>query len=131
MMRVVLGGERKRIATCEMEFGMKYVVHMDEISTGLDSAALCDIMKTQRSIDKKLQKAVDIALLHPASDVFDLFDNHFESRGSRCAPKRVVVEYLLNLGANQQHQSETESREIGRLLLTSVDYTCNLMCSAY
>ncbi|GAB9474258.1 Atp-binding protein, partial [Globisporangium polare] len=39
MLRGVSGGERKRVTTGEMEFGMKYVTLMDEISTGLDSAA--------------------------------------------------------------------------------------------
>ncbi|GAB9476697.1 Atp-binding protein, partial [Globisporangium polare] len=38
MLRGVSGGERKRVTTGEMEFGMKYVTLMDEISTGLDSA---------------------------------------------------------------------------------------------
>ncbi|KAI9916521.1 hypothetical protein PsorP6_016794 [Peronosclerospora sorghi] len=57
MLRGVSGGERKRV-TGEMEFGTNYVKLMDDISTGLDSAATYDILKTQRSITKKLQKTV-------------------------------------------------------------------------
>ena len=72
MMRGVSGGERKRVTTGEMEFGMKYVTLMDEISTGLDSAATFDIIKAQRSIAKKLRKTVVIALLQPAPEVFEL-----------------------------------------------------------
>eukprot|EP00644_Phytophthora_capsici_P006577 jgi/Phyca11/118676/e_gw1.36.567.1 len=36
MLRGVSGGERKRVTTGEMAFGDKYVMLMDEISTGLD-----------------------------------------------------------------------------------------------
>ncbi|KAE9156607.1 hypothetical protein PF005_g33144 [Phytophthora fragariae] len=52
MTRGVSGGERKRVTTGEMEFGNKFVMMMDEISTGLDSAATFDIITTQRSIAK-------------------------------------------------------------------------------
>ncbi|RLN13749.1 hypothetical protein BBJ28_00017787 [Nothophytophthora sp. Chile5] len=126
MLRGVSGGERKRVTTGEMEFGMKYVTLMDEISTGLDSAATFDIISTQRSIAKKLQKTVVIALLQPAPEVFDLFDDviilnegevmyhgpreqivgYFESLGFACPPDRDVADYLLDLGTNQQRKYE-------------------------
>ncbi|OQR82096.1 ATP-binding Cassette (ABC) Superfamily, partial [Achlya hypogyna] len=50
MLRGVSGGERKRVTVGEMEFGMKMVSFMDEISTGLDSAATFDIVKSQKSM---------------------------------------------------------------------------------
>ncbi|KAJ8578971.1 hypothetical protein ON010_g231 [Phytophthora cinnamomi] len=75
MLRGVSGGERKRVTTGEMEFGMKYMTLMDEISTGLDSAATYDIINTQRGIAKTLLKTVVIALLQPAPEVFALFDD--------------------------------------------------------
>ncbi|RLN81533.1 hypothetical protein BBJ28_00019866, partial [Nothophytophthora sp. Chile5] len=75
MMRGISGGERKRVTTGEMEFGMKYVTLMDEISTGLDSAATYDIINTQRSVAQKLRKTVVIALLQPSPEVFALFDD--------------------------------------------------------
>ncbi|CEG38885.1 atp-binding cassette superfamily [Plasmopara halstedii] len=126
MMRGVSGGERKRVTTGEMEFGMKYVTLMDEISTGLDSAATYDIIKTQRSIAKRLKKTVIIALLQPAPEVFELFDDviilnegeimyhgpreqivsHFESLGFECPPERDIADYLLDLGTNQQYKYE-------------------------
>ncbi|KAG6578148.1 ATP-binding cassette (ABC) Superfamily [Phytophthora cinnamomi] len=122
MRRGVSGGERKRVTTGEMEFGMKYMTLMDEISTGLDSAATFDIIKTQRSIAKKLHKTIVIALLQPAPEVFDLFDNvvilndgevmyhgprvqtlpFFESLGFKCPPGRDVADFLLDLGTKQQ-----------------------------
>ncbi|KAF4315195.1 hypothetical protein BBO99_00008563 [Phytophthora kernoviae] len=126
MLRGVSGGERKRVTTGEMEFGMKYVSLMDEISTGLDSAATYDIICTQRSIAKTLHKAVAISLLQPAPEVFALFDYilimnesevmyhglredvvpYFESLGFKCPPDRDIADYLLDLGTRMQHQYE-------------------------
>lgn len=75
MTRGVSGGERKRVTAAEMELGMKSVVFMDEISTGLGSAATFDIINTQRSVARKLRKTVVIALLQPSPEVFALFDD--------------------------------------------------------
>ncbi|GMF40439.1 unnamed protein product [Phytophthora lilii] len=128
MIRGVSGGERKRVTTGEMEFGMKFVSMMDEISTGLDSAATFDIIKTQRSIAHKLNKTVVIALLQPSPEIFALFDNvmilnegelmyhgpcskvesYFESLGFMCPPERDIADYLLDLGTRQQYRYEVE-----------------------
>uniref|UniRef100_K3WZM0 ABC transporter domain-containing protein n=1 Tax=Globisporangium ultimum (strain ATCC 200006 / CBS 805.95 / DAOM BR144) TaxID=431595 RepID=K3WZM0_GLOUD len=106
-----------------MEFGMKYVTLMDEISTGLDSAATYDIINTQRSIAKTFRKTVVIALLQPAPEVFALFDevmilnegevmyhgpreqvvDYFQGLGFVCPPQRDVADFLLDLGTNQQY----------------------------
>ncbi|GLE11050.1 hypothetical protein PINS_up023348 [Pythium insidiosum] len=45
MIRGISGGQRKRVTTGEMMFGKKNVLIMDEISTGLDSAATFDIVQ--------------------------------------------------------------------------------------
>ncbi|KAG7377442.1 hypothetical protein PHYBOEH_000872, partial [Phytophthora boehmeriae] len=128
MIRGVSGGERKRVTTGEMEFGMKYVSLMDEISTGLDSAATYDIIKTQRSVAHTLRKTVVIALLQPSPEIFSLFDDvmilnegelmyhgpcnkvegYFESLGFKCPPGRDIADYLLDLGTPEQHQYEVE-----------------------
>ncbi|GLE00166.1 hypothetical protein PINS_up008893 [Pythium insidiosum] len=99
---------------------------MDEISTGLDSAATFDIVKTQRSIAKKFRKTVVIALLQPSPEVFALFDDvlilnegrvmyhgprdqalgYFESLGFKCPPRRDVADFLLDVGTSQQHKYE-------------------------
>ncbi|DAZ92658.1 TPA: hypothetical protein N0F65_001618 [Lagenidium giganteum] len=132
MLRGISGGERKRVTTGEMEFGMKYVTLMDEISTGLDSAATFDIISTQRSIAKTFRKTVVISLLQPSPEVFSLFDNviilnegevmyngpreqvveYFERLGFVCPPHRDVADFLLDLGTNQQKQYET-GRPVG------------------
>ncbi|KAG9410897.1 hypothetical protein AC1031_018925 [Aphanomyces cochlioides] len=124
MLRGVSGGERKRVMIGEMEFGMKQVSLMDEISTGLDSAATFDIVKSQRSMAKCLKKTIVIALLQPSPEVFELFDDvtimnegyviyhgprkealpYFESFGFKCPPNRDVADFLLDLGTPQQLQ---------------------------
>uniref|UniRef100_H3H0T0 ABC transporter domain-containing protein n=1 Tax=Phytophthora ramorum TaxID=164328 RepID=H3H0T0_PHYRM len=126
MLRGVSGGERKRVTTGEMEFGMKYMTLMDEISTGLDSAATFDIITTQRSIAKCLHKTIVIALLQPAPEVFNLFDNvmvlnqgeiiyhgprdeavaYFETLGFQCPEGRDAADFLLDLGTNMQKKYE-------------------------
>eukprot|EP00644_Phytophthora_capsici_P006567 jgi/Phyca11/18396/fgenesh1_pg.PHYCAscaffold_36_\ len=128
MLRGVSGGERKRVTTGEMAFGDKYVMLMDEISTGLDSAATFDIITTQRSLAKKFRKTVVISLLQPSPEVFGLFDDvmilnaghlmyhgpceqalsYFESLGFKCPPSRDVADFLLDLGTNKQYQYEVK-----------------------
>ncbi|DAZ97150.1 TPA: hypothetical protein N0F65_004764 [Lagenidium giganteum] len=127
MLRGVSGGERKRVTTGEMEFGMKYATFMDEISTGLDSAATFDIVKSQRSLARQFGKTVVIALLQPAPEVFALFDNvillneghvvyngpcdrvveYFSGLGIVCPPGRNVADFLLDVGTENQLKYET------------------------
>ncbi|CAK4721546.1 unnamed protein product, partial [Aphanomyces euteiches] len=114
----------QRVTVGEMEFGVKQVSFMDEISTGLDSAATFDIVKSQRSMAKSLKKTIVIALLQPSPEVFDLFDDvmimnegyvmyhgprsealrYFESFGFKCPPGRDVADFLLDLGTPEQDQ---------------------------
>ncbi|GMF27084.1 unnamed protein product [Phytophthora fragariaefolia] len=111
-----------------MEFGMKYVSLMDQISTGLGSAATYDIICTQRSIAKTLHKAVAISLLQPAPEVLAWFDfllimnegevmypglrdqvlPYIESRGFKCPPDRDIADYLLDLGTRLQYHYEVK-----------------------
>ncbi|KAF4315042.1 hypothetical protein JM18_009622, partial [Phytophthora kernoviae] len=128
MTRGISGGERKRVTTGEMEFGTKYISLMDEISTGLDSAATYDIINTQRSVAHTLKKTVVIALLQPSPEVFALFDDvmilnegqlmyhgpcnqveaYFETLGFSCPPGRDIADYLLDLGTQEQYQYQVD-----------------------
>ncbi|ETV87104.1 hypothetical protein H257_02102 [Aphanomyces astaci] len=103
---------------------MKPVSLLDEISTGLDSAATFDIIKAQQSAARHLKKTIVVALLQPAPEVFDLFDDvilfnqgyimyhgrgldavgYFEAMGFTCPPYRDVADFLLDLGTTQQDQ---------------------------
>ncbi|OWZ17807.1 Pleiotropic drug resistance protein transporter [Phytophthora megakarya] len=115
------------LENCEMAFGNKLVLMMDEISTGLDSAATFDIISTQRSLAKAFNKTVVISLLQPSPEVFELFDevlllndgyemyhgpraevvNYFEDKGFKCPPNRDVADFLMDLGTDKQRQYET------------------------
>ncbi|GLE01496.1 hypothetical protein PINS_up010326 [Pythium insidiosum] len=124
MIRGISGGQRKRVTTGEMMFGKKNVLIMDEISTGLDSAATYDIVNSFRAIAKALGKTVVISLLQPSPEVFDLFDevlllnegevmyhgprdqikSYFADLGLVCPPRRDLADFLLDLGSAAQKQ---------------------------
>ncbi|TMW67542.1 hypothetical protein Poli38472_011162 [Pythium oligandrum] len=131
MLRGVSGGQRKRVTTGEMLFGMKQVLVMDEISTGLDSASTFDIVKTFRSLAKRLNKTIIISLLQPSPEVFDLFDDvlilnegdviyhgprdqavtYFRDMGLICPPRRDVADFLLDIGTREQLQYHESGRD--------------------
>ncbi|EGZ10029.1 hypothetical protein PHYSODRAFT_338734 [Phytophthora sojae] len=104
MLRGVSGGERKRVTTGEMAFGSKNVLVLDEISTGLDSAATFDIVSTQRSLAKKFRKTVVISLLQPPPEVFELFDQVILLNDGYVmyhCPRQRALAYFESLGFNQ------------------------------
>ncbi|POM69882.1 ABC Superfamily [Phytophthora palmivora] len=129
MVRGVSGGEKKRVTIGEMILGMQPGVFMDEISTGLDSAATFDIVNTQRTIAQTLGKTMVISLLQPPPDVFELFDDvillnegdvmyygpretvvdYFRELGLLCPPNRDIADFLLDLATPQQHTYESST----------------------
>uniref|UniRef100_A0AAV1TDQ4 ABC transporter domain-containing protein n=1 Tax=Peronospora matthiolae TaxID=2874970 RepID=A0AAV1TDQ4_9STRA len=142
MTRGVSGGERKRVATGEMAFGNKYVMMMDEISTGLDSATTFDIITMHRSLAKTFCKTVVISLLQPSPEVFALFDNvmilnaghlvyhgpcakvqdYFKSLGFECPPTRDIADFLLDLGTSEQYQYEVKLEKERTLIRTPTEF---------
>ncbi|EGZ04791.1 hypothetical protein PHYSODRAFT_342980 [Phytophthora sojae] len=117
LMRGISGGEKKRVTTGEMEFGMKYVTLMDEISTGLDSAATFDIINTQCSVARKFNKTVvalfDEILILNAGEVMyhgpmQEVVPYFSALGFECPTGRDVADFLMDLGTKQQGQYQVE-----------------------
>ncbi|DBA01463.1 TPA: hypothetical protein N0F65_005582 [Lagenidium giganteum] len=126
MTRGVSGGERKRVTTGEMHFGLKFVLCMDEITTGLDSAASFDILRMHRSLARKLRMTMVISLLQPTPEILALFDDilllneghvmyygpcarvesYFQELGFERPPRRDVADFLLDLGTDQQSRYE-------------------------
>ncbi|KAE9031910.1 hypothetical protein PR001_g9244 [Phytophthora rubi] len=122
MLRGVSGGERKRVTTGEMMFGMKRLQLLDEISTGLDSAATYDICKSMKSAARNFNSTVVISLLQSSPEVFELFDDvllmndgsimvhgkredvvsYFEHMGFHCPPRKDVADFLLDLGTDKK-----------------------------
>ncbi|GLE01188.1 hypothetical protein PINS_up010018 [Pythium insidiosum] len=126
MLRGVSGGEKKRVTIGEMAFGNRFVALMDEITTGLDSAAAFDIVNMQRSLARQFRKTVVISLLQPSPEIFALFDDvlilndgyvtyhgpcadvqqYFAGLGFVCPPRRDLADFLVDLGTDQQTQYE-------------------------
>ncbi|RLN85294.1 hypothetical protein BBJ28_00019481 [Nothophytophthora sp. Chile5] len=122
LQRGVSGGERKRVTTGEMLVGLKLALFLDSITTGLDSAAAFDIVASMRSLSRAFGQTVVAALLQPAPEVFELFDDvlllmggrvayhgpvtqvrsYFEALGFRCPPERDFADFLMDLGTDEQ-----------------------------
>ncbi|XP_052185165.1 ABC transporter G family member 31 isoform X2 [Diospyros lotus] len=114
MLRGISGGQRKRVTTGEMVVGPRKTLFMDEISTGLDSSTTYQIVKCTRNFVHQMEGTVLMALLQPAPETFDLFDElillsdgylvyqgpreealeFFESLGFRLPPRKGVADFL-------------------------------------
>nr|XP_011460946.1 PREDICTED: ABC transporter G family member 31 [Fragaria vesca subsp. vesca] len=101
MLRGVSGGQRKRVTTGEMAVGPRKAMFMDEISTGLDSSTTYQIVKCIGNFVHHMEATVLIALLQPAPETFELFDDlvllaegHMVYQG----PRAEVLEFFESLG---------------------------------
>ncbi|KAJ6964438.1 ABC transporter G family member 31 [Populus alba x Populus x berolinensis] len=114
MLRGVSGGQRKRVTTGEMIVGPRKTLFMDEISTGLDSSTTYQIVKCIGNFVHLMEATVLMALLQPAPETFDLFDDlvllsegyvvyqgpraevleFFESLGFKLPPRKGVADFL-------------------------------------
>eukprot|EP00877_Chromochloris_zofingiensis_P010755 jgi/Chrzof1/5933/Cz16g21030.t1 len=117
LLRGVSGGERKRVTTAEMVVGPRRVLLMDEISTGLDSATLYDVITFFGAMTHGMQLTTLVSLLQPPPEVFALFDDlllltdghiiyhgpiaealpFFSSLGFRCPERKDVPSFLLEI----------------------------------
>ncbi|KAK9906410.1 hypothetical protein WJX75_001426 [Coccomyxa subellipsoidea] len=75
MVRGISGGQRKRVTTGEMVVGPMKTLFLDEISTGLDSSTTYLITKCIRNFVHMQEATVLLALLQPAPETFELFDD--------------------------------------------------------
>ncbi|EEY57236.1 ATP-binding Cassette (ABC) Superfamily [Phytophthora infestans T30-4] len=131
LQRGVSGGEKKRVTTGEMLVGFKLALFLDNITTGLDSAAAFDIISTLRGRARSFGQTVVAALLQPAPEIFELFDDvlllmrgrvayhgpvqevrgYFESLGFYCPPGRDFADFLMDLGTDEQLRYQTGSAQ--------------------
>ncbi|KAM1341583.1 hypothetical protein ACFX2F_006016 [Malus domestica] len=125
MVRGVSGGQRKRVTTGEMAVGPRKALFMDEISTGLDSSTTFQIVKCTRNFVHLMDATILMALLQPAPETFDLFDDlvllseghvvyhgpraqvleFFESLGFRLPPRKGVADFLQEV-TSKKDQSQ-------------------------
>ncbi|KAL2345196.1 hypothetical protein Fmac_006481 [Flemingia macrophylla] len=114
MRRGISGGQKKRVTTGEMLVGPAKALFMDEISTGLDSSTTFQICKFIRQMVHIMDETMVIALLQPAPETFELFDDiillsegqivyqgprehvleFFEQMGFKCPPRKGVADFL-------------------------------------
>jgi ABC-type multidrug transport system ATPase subunit/ABC-type multidrug transport system permease subunit len=112
--RGISGGQRRRVTAGEVLVSGVSVVLGDELSTGLDSQASFDIVKSLRSWAKAMNGTVILALLQPSPEVVALFDqlilldqgkvvvhgtaaqveDHFRSLGFVCPPRKDFADFL-------------------------------------
>ncbi|MEW5298072.1 MAG: hypothetical protein WDW36_001233 [Sanguina aurantia] len=95
------GGERKRVTTAEMLVGPRKILMMDEISTGLDSATLYNIIQRSARATAAMELTTVISLLQPPPEVFNLFADLIlmtEGRVIYHGPVSEVLPFFASLG---------------------------------
>ncbi|GJP69950.1 hypothetical protein CLOP_g944 [Closterium sp. NIES-67] len=117
LVRGISGGQKKRLTTGEEMVGMRQVLLMDEISTGLDSSTTFLIARCLHHLTHALRTTTLVALLQPAPETFALFDDvlllaeghvvyHgpregvmglFQSLGFDCPRRKGVADFLLEV----------------------------------
>ncbi|KAL6187979.1 hypothetical protein ACLB2K_039374 [Fragaria x ananassa] len=101
MKRGISGGQKKRVTTGEMLVGPAKAFFMDEISTGLDSSTTFQIVRYMRQMVHILDVSMVIALLQPAPETYDLFDDIMllsEGRIVYQGPRENVLEFFEYMG---------------------------------
>ncbi|CAI9101367.1 OLC1v1038673C1 [Oldenlandia corymbosa var. corymbosa] len=114
MRRGISGGQKRRLTTGEMVVGPAKALFMDEISNGLDSSTTYQMVSWLQQLAHLTDATILVALLQPAPEVFDLFDDiilmaegkiiyhgpkskvveFFESCGFRCPERKGVADFL-------------------------------------
>eukprot|EP00891_Asterochloris_glomerata_P009650 jgi/Astpho2/9650/Aster-03918 len=131
MIRGVSGGQRKRVTTGEMMVGPKSVLLMDEISTGLDSSNTFQIVRCIRDFVHLRQATVLMALLQPAPETYELFDDvlllseghviyhgpvnnvmdFFEGQGFRIPERKGIPDFLQEVTSYKDQAQYWHGRE--------------------
>ncbi|CEG47929.1 atp-binding cassette superfamily [Plasmopara halstedii] len=142
LLRGVSGGERKRVTVGEVLVGGQSLFLCDEISTGLDSAATFDIVKSMRTWCKTLGGSVIVALLQPTPEVVEMFDDilmineghmvyhgprteildYFNSLGFVCPPRVDPADFLIEVTSGRGHRYSNGTVPRKELPVTSEDF---------
>ncbi|PPS18091.1 hypothetical protein GOBAR_AA02492 [Gossypium barbadense] len=114
MNRGISGGEKRRLTTGEMIIGPTKALFMDEISSGLDSSTIFQIVTCLQQLTHITEATILVSLLQPPPETFDLFDDiilmeegkivyqgprnyvqeFFEHCGFRCPERKGVADFL-------------------------------------
>ena len=129
LLRGVSGGERKRVSIGVELVTCPSVLFMDEPTTGLDSAAAYDVIKSLRGLANSGIPII-VSLLQPSQELYNLFDTlilmdkrecayfgpanncveYFESVGFTCPKNKNVAEFLLDICTPDGDQYHNEKR---------------------
>ncbi|KAL0309566.1 UNVERIFIED_CONTAM: ABC transporter G family member 39 [Sesamum radiatum] len=124
MRRGISGGQIKRVTTGEMLVGAAKALFMDEISTGLDSSTTFQILKCMRQMVHIIDVTMIIALLQPAPETYDLFDDiillsegqivyqgprenileFFGYMGFKCPERKGVADFLQEVSSKKDQE---------------------------
>ncbi|GJM99044.1 hypothetical protein PR202_ga16106 [Eleusine coracana subsp. coracana] len=124
MLRGISGGQKKRVTTAEMLVTPGRALFMDEISTGLDSSTTFQIVNSIRQTIHIVGGTAVIALLQPAPETFELFDDiillsdgqliyngprehvleFFESVGFKCPQRKGVADFLQEVTSRKDQR---------------------------
>ncbi|XVF05221.1 hypothetical protein REPUB_Repub05bG0153200 [Reevesia pubescens] len=124
MRRGISGGQKKRVTTGEMLVGPAKAFFMDEISTGLDSSTTFQIVKYMKQMVHIMDITMIIALLQPAPETFDLFDDvillsegqivyqgprekvldFFEDMGFKCPERKGIADFLQEVTSKKDQE---------------------------
>ncbi|CAH0493288.1 unnamed protein product [Peronospora farinosa] len=149
LLRGVSGGERKRVTVGEVLIGGQSLFLCDEISTGLDSAATFDIIKSLRTWCKTLGGSSVIALLQPTPEVVEMFDDilmineghmayhgprtkildYFEGHGFTCPPRVDPADFLIEVTSGRGQRYANGTISIKDLPVSSEDFN-NRFCQS-
>ncbi|KAK9804995.1 hypothetical protein WJX73_009787 [Symbiochloris irregularis] len=101
VLRGVSGGQKKRVTTGDITVGPSRVLLMDEITTGLDSSNAFTIVQCFAHIAHHEKATILMALLQPAPEVFELFDDIMllaEGRVVFAGPREELVPFFSWIG---------------------------------
>uniref|UniRef100_A0A0E0EQV9 ABC transporter domain-containing protein n=1 Tax=Oryza meridionalis TaxID=40149 RepID=A0A0E0EQV9_9ORYZ len=124
MVRGISGGQKKRLTTAEMLVTPGRALFMDEISTGLDSSTTFQIVNSIRQTVHILGGTAVIALLQPAPETYELFDEiiilsdgqvvyngprdhvleFFQSIGFKCPERKGVADFLQEVTSRKDQK---------------------------
>ncbi|KAG5525514.1 hypothetical protein RHGRI_031979 [Rhododendron griersonianum] len=101
MRRGISGGQKKRLTIGEMIIGPTKALFMDEISNGLDSSTTYQIVSCLKQLAHITNATILVALLQPAPEIFDLFDDIILMEGGKVVyhgPCSCVLEFFEDCG---------------------------------
>lgn len=143
MLRGISGGQKKRVTTGEMLVGPARAMFMDEISTGLDSSTTYQIVKCLRQTVHQLDGTMVVALLQPAPEAYELFDDvillsegqvvyqgprelvmdFFKEMGFKCPERKSIPDFLQEVTSKKDQQQYWEDKDAPFRFITAKEFS--------